>query len=105
MDYRIDADLGFLPGTNGNPRVTLKPQYHFFTPQSAPAGKDDPYGQELNLEAHLGLYPKSNIVLGASYFIPGDGAVAGSLPVAKLTTSAFSKQGGYFLYFMPTFNF
>jgi hypothetical protein len=103
VDYRLDGDFGFLPGANGNPRVTLKPQYHFFTPQAAPSGQDDPYGQELNLEAHLAFYPKSNIVLGAACFFPGKSAI--KLPAAKITNDAFSKQPGYFLYFMPTFNF
>ncbi len=103
MDIRVDADVGLLPAENGNPRVTLKPAYHYFTPQAAPSGQDDAYGQEFDLEAHLALYPKSNIVLGAALFIPGDGA--SKLPAAKITNSSFSTQNGYFLYFMPTFNF
>ena len=103
VDYRLDAELGFLPGVNGNARVTLKPQYHFYTPQSAPAGKDDPYGKEFNLEVHLALYPKSNIVFGAALFLPDNSAT--SLPAAKISNNAFSEQSGYFLYFMPTFNF
>lgn len=105
MDYRVDANLAFLPNAAGNPRVTLIPQYHYFTPHDAPSGSDDAYGQEFDLEVHLGLYPKSNIVLGAGMFIPGDGAVAGNLPVARRGNKAASTQNGMFLYFMPVFNF
>jgi Alginate export len=103
-DIRLDGDFGFLVGPTGNPRVTIKPQYHFFMPQSAPAGQDDPYGQELNLEAHIGWYPKSNIVLGAALFIPGKSAYK-LQPAARITNSAYSDQNGWFLYFMPAFNF
>ncbi len=103
IDFRLDAELGFLPNAAGNSMVTLKPQYHYFLPQNAPSGLDDPYGQEFNLEAHLGLYPKSNIVLGAAYFIPDKSAI--KLAAAKITTNSFSEQNGFFLYFMPTFNF
>jgi hypothetical protein len=105
MDYRIDATLPFLNNAMGNPRVTLKPEYHFFTPQNAPSASDDAYGQEFDFEVHLGLYPKSNIVLGAGLFIPGDGALGGSLPAAKRLNKANSTQNGLFLYFMPVFNF
>jgi len=115
MDYRVDADLGFLPNAMGNPRVTLKPQYHYFTPQNAPSGKDDPYGQEFDLEAHVALYPKSNIVFGAGLFIPGDGylqipnaGVSGANTINEVGTklNATSKtENGIYLYFMPTFNF
>jgi hypothetical protein len=113
IDYRIDGDFGFLPGPTGNPRLTLKPAYHYFTPQAAPSNADDPYGQELNLEAHIAWFPKSNIVLGAGVFLPGDNAYllpaatqrnpAGAV-TAGLTKTA-SKENGVFLYFMPTFNF
>ncbi len=103
IDYRLDADIALFPNATGNPRVTIKPQYHYFTPQAAPTGLDDPYGQEFNLELHVGLYPKSNIVLGAAVFLPGD--MAKALPAAKITNKAFSSQPGWFLYFMPTFNF
>jgi hypothetical protein len=112
VDYRIDGDFGFLPGPTGNPRITLKPAYHFFTPQAAPSGSDDPYGQELNLEAHIAWFPKSNIVLGAGLFIPGDDAYL--LPAASqrfpgvataALTKTATKENGVFLYFMPTFNF
>lgn len=105
IDYRLDAALPLLPNAAGNPRVTIMPQYHFFTPQNAPSGADDPYGQEFNLEIHLGLYPKSNIVLGAGLFVPGDGAIAGNLPASRRTAAANSSQSGMFLYFMPVFNF
>jgi hypothetical protein len=102
-DIRLDGDFGMLPGPTGNPRVTIKPQYHYFMPQSAPSGFDDPYGQEFNLEAHLAFYPKSNIVLGAAMFVPDKSAT--KLAAAKLTNSDFSQQNGWFLYFMPAFNF
>jgi hypothetical protein len=74
MDIRLDGDFGFLPGPTGNPRLMLKPQYHYFLPQSAPSGMDDAYGQELNAEVHVAWFPKSNVVLGAGLFIPGDNA-------------------------------
>ena len=105
MDWRVDATLPFLPNAAGNARLTIVPQYHFFTPHNAPSGADDPYGQEFDLEIHLGLYPKSNIVLGAGLFIPGDGAVAANLPVSKRSNADNSTQNGLFLYFMPVFNF
>lgn len=103
MDIRFDADVALLPGANGNPRVTLKPQFHYFMPQAAPSGMDDAYGSEFNLEAHVTWFPKSNIVLGAGLFVPGDGAfriASMGLPNAKAT-----KENGMFLYIMPIFNF
>lgn len=114
VDYRVDADFAFLPGPSGAPRVTLKPAYHYFVPQSAPSGLDDPYGQEINLEAHIAWFPKSNIVLGAGVFLPGDNAFrlgpasqgvvqTGSVPSPLRATS--DPENGYFLYLMPTFNF
>ncbi len=103
MDIRLDGDFAFLPNASGNPRVTVKPQYHYFMPQAAPSGQDDPYGQEFNLEAHLALYPKSNIVLGAALFLADKSA--SKLAAAKITNDAYSKQPGWFLYFMPAFNF
>jgi hypothetical protein len=112
IDYRIDGDFGFLPGPTGNPRVTLKPAFHYFTPQAAPTGADDPYGSEINFEAHIAWFPKSNIVLGAGLFIPDNNAYL--LPAASqrspgVPTSvlgkASQKENGMFLYFMPTFNF
>jgi len=102
MDLRLDADIPLLPGPTGTPRVTLKPQYHFFLPQNAPSGLDDPYGQEADLELHLGIYAKSDIVCGAALFLPGKDAAF--LPAAALALNQDS-QPGYFLYFMPTFNF
>lgn len=102
-DYRVDLDLGFKPNPAGVPTVSLKPQYHFFMPQSAPSGADDPYGQEIDLELHLtGIYPKANLVFGAGVFLPGDGAY--QLPAAKLVAGQDTKPG-LFLYFMPIFNF
>lgn len=102
MDYRFDVDIALLPNELGNPRVTIKPQYHYFVPQSAPSGLDDAYGQEFDLEIHLGLYPKSNIVLGAGMFLPGDNAYM--LADAGLKKGQKDKPG-MFLYFMPVFNF
>ena len=103
IDFRVDGDFAFLPNASGNPRVTIKPQYHYFMPQSAPTGQDDPYGQEFNLEAHLALYPKSNMVFGAGVFLADKSAV--KLGAAKILNAANSKQPGWFLYFMPAFNF
>lgn len=103
MDIRLDGDFGFLPGPTGNPRVSLKPQYHYFLPQSAPSGMDDAYGQEFNAEMHVAWFPKSNIVLGAGMFIPGDNAYR--LAVAGLPNANVSKESGMFFYFMPVFNF
>jgi hypothetical protein len=103
IDIRADMDLGFLPNPAGAPTVSLKPQYHFFLPQSAPSASDDPYGQEIDVELHLtGIYPKANLVLGAGLFLPGDGAF--KLPAARLAAGQDSKPG-LFLYFMPIFNF
>lgn len=103
MDIRLDADLGFLPGPTGNPRVTIKPQFHYFLPQSAPSGMDDAYGQEFNLEAHIAWFPKSNVVIGAGLFLPGDNAFR--LAAAGLPKATSTKENGMFLYFMPMFNF
>ncbi|MDB5105615.1 MAG: hypothetical protein JWP91_3304 [Fibrobacteres bacterium] len=113
MDWRLDGDFGFLPGPNGNPRVSFKPQYHFFTPQAAPSGMDDAYGQEIDAEVHVAWFPKSNIVLGAGFFIPGDNAfrlpaasqASPGVPTARLANATASKETGFFLYFMPVFNF
>ncbi len=113
IDYRLDGDFGFLPGPTGNPRVSLKPQFHYFTQQAPVSGADDPYGSELDLEAHIAWFPKSNIVLGAGFFFPGDAAFmlpaasqkfAGA-PAAALVDKTTTKETGYFLYCMPTFNF
>ena len=112
IDYRIDGDFGFLPGPTGNPRVSLKPAFHYFLPQAAPSGADDPYGSELDIEAHIAWFPKSNIVLGAGFFFPGDDAYllpaasqrSPGVPSAVLAKTT-AKENGVFLYFMPTFNF
>jgi Alginate export len=101
MDYRADADIGLF-GEPGSRKATVKLAYHFFTPQDAPSADDDPYGQEFNAEVHLSLYPKSNIVLGAAAFIPGDGAY--NVPVAR-SPKGRDTQNGFFLYVMPVFNF
>jgi hypothetical protein len=100
MDYRADVDWMFWQGESRT--AALKAQYHYFTPQNAAAGADDAYGQEIDAEIHLGLYPRSNIVIGAGVFLPGDGATA--LGAAKLAAGA-PKETGYFFYFMPVFNF
>lgn len=103
MDIRLDADLGFLPGPTGNPRVTVKPQFYYFLPQAAPSGMDDACGQEFNLEAHVAWFPKSNVVFGAGLFIPDDNAYR--LAVAGLPNATATKENGMFFYFMPAFNF
>ena len=112
IDYRLDGDFAFLPNESGNPRLTLKPQYHFFTPHKVPSAAgftDDPYGQEINLEAHLALYPKSNIVFGAGVFLAGDNAYriggAASNAAWPLNAAPQNAKNGVFLYFMPMFNF
>jgi|GEM_PF-1411761 len=102
MDYRIDASIPFLPNAAGKPTMVFKPAYHFFTPQAAPSGMDDPYGQEIDAELHITYFPKSNIVLGAGVFIAGDGAI--NMPGSGLTAGKDDKPG-LFLYFMPIFNF
>ncbi len=101
MDYRADADFGFF-GEPGSRKATLKLAYHYFTPQNAPKAADVAYGQEYNAEVHLSLYPKSNIVLGAAAFLPGEGAY--SVPLARLPKGR-NNEPGLFLYFMPVFNF
>lgn len=100
LDYRADVSMPLYKGETRS--ATLIAQYHYFTPQNAPAGADEPYGQEVDAEIHLGLFPKSNIVLGAGVFLPGDNAFR--LPAAKL--AATQNDGpGYFFYVMPVFNF
>jgi len=103
IDYRADLDITLFPNELGNPRLTLKPQYHIYVPHKAPKDNEYMYGQEFNLEAHLGLYPKSNIVIGAGWFVPGKNAY--KLTDAKLPEEKTKKQDGFFLYFMPVFNF
>ena len=100
MDYRADVDATLLEFEGKT--VALKLQGHYFTPQSAPSGSDDPYGKEVDAEFHLGLYPKSNIVLGAAAFFADKSAYM--LPAAKLKAGQTDKPG-YFFYLMPTFNF
>jgi hypothetical protein len=100
IDYRADVSAPIWKGESRS--ATLFAQYHYFTPQNAPSGSDDAYGQEIDAEVHFSLYPRSNIVLGAGVFLPGDNAFR--LPAAKL--AANQKDGpGYFFYFMPVFNF
>jgi alginate export protein len=103
MDIRFDGDFGFMPGPTGNPRISLKPQFHYFMPQAAPSKSNDAYGSEFDLEAHIAWFPKSNIVLGAGLFVPGDGASL--LAGAGLPNDQASKENGMFLYIMPVFNF
>jgi hypothetical protein len=100
VDYRADVDALLWKGETRS--ATLKAQYHYFTPQSAPSGDDAAYGQELDAEVHLSLYPKSNVVLGAGIFVPGGSAY--KLGAAKLGSTNPDKTG-WFLYFMPVFNF
>jgi hypothetical protein len=100
VDYRADVDALLWKGETRS--ATLKAQYHYFTPQNAPAGDDDPYGQEIDAELHLSLYPKSNIVIGAAAFVPD--ASSYKLAAAKIARSK-PNETGWFLYFMPTFNF
>lgn len=102
IDYRADVDA--MLWQTETQSASLKAQYHYFTPHAVPSGvADDPYGQEINAELHLGLYPKSNIVIGAGAFIPGDNAFR--LPAAKRLTAAAPSETGFFFYFMPVFNF
>lgn len=102
IDYRADVSVPVWKGETRS--ATLLAQYHYFTPQNAPSAADKPYGQEIDAELHLSLYPRSNIVLGAGVFLPGDGASMLAPATAKL--AAGQKDGpGYFLYFMPVFNF
>jgi hypothetical protein len=101
IDYRADVDA--MLWQTETQSASLKAQYHYFTPHEAPAGADDPYGQEINAELHLGLYPKSNIVIGAGAFIPGDNAFR--LAAAKRVSAAAPSETGFFFYFMPVFNF
>ena len=100
VDYRADIDMPVWQGAGRS--ASLKAQYHFFTPQNAPSGADKPYGQEFDAELHLSLYPRSNIVLGAAVFLPGDNAFRAG--PAKLGATQDSAPG-WFLYVMPVFNF
>ncbi len=99
-DYRGDVDAKLWEKAGRS--ASLKAQYHYFTPESAPSGSDDPYGQEVDAEIHLMLYPKSDITLGAAAFIGGKSAPL--LKVAGLTAGQSDKPG-YFFYVMPVFNF
>jgi len=102
IDYRADINAPVWKGETRS--ATLIAQYHYFTPQNAPSGSDKPYGQEIDAEIHLSLYPRSNIVLGAGVFLPGDNASRIAPAVAKLGAGQ-SDSPGYFFYFMPVFNF
>ncbi len=93
MDFRVDADLAL------GSKAVLKPQYHFFLLANPKPNQGKSFGQEIDLELHLSLYPKSNLVFGAALFIPGESAAR--LPAAR----AGNDKPGYFLYFMPVFNF
>src|SRR5690606_29776256 len=72
IDYR--ADVALPVWKSGARSAKAIAQYHYFTPQNAPSGADDAYGQEIDAELHLGLFPKSNIVVGAAVFLSGDNA-------------------------------
>ncbi len=103
MDYRADVSLPVWKGETRS--ATLMAQYHYFTPQKAPSALDNPYGQEIDAELHLSLFPRSNVVIGAGVFLPGDGAALMATGVTKLTAAAQPTAPGYFFYFMPVFNF
>lgn len=100
VDYRADVSMPVWKGESRT--ATLLAQYHYFTPQNAPSGVDGAYGQEIDAEIHLGLYPRSNIVLGAGVFLPGDQAFR--LPAGKIAANQ-NDGPGWFLYVMPVFNF
>ncbi|MEO6096056.1 MAG: alginate export family protein [Fibrobacteria bacterium] len=102
LDIRLDGDFACVRGPAGAARVQVKPQYHFFLPQNAPAAIDEPYGQEADLEIQITIHPKANIHFGGGIFLPGDGAVA--LAAAGLGPDQ-DYRPGYNLYVMPTFNF
>jgi hypothetical protein len=91
MDARADVSLGLfdINGKTGKAMV----QGHYFMPA---AGEGDPYGIEIDAELHFGLFPKSNIVIGAAAFIP-DAAPPGFANV--------DDAPAYFFYLMPIFNF
>lgn len=92
MDWRLDADFTPVPAWK------FRGEAHYFTPHKAPAGSDDAFGTEVDLEAHWLPFPKTNITLGAGLFIPGGSATR--LPAAR-----GEDQAAYFLYLMPTFGF
>ncbi len=100
MDWRGDVALPFWKA--GGQSASLLAQYHWFTPQNAPSGHDASYGQEVDGELHLGLYPKTLLVLGAAAFFPG--ASAYMLPGAKLGATQ-NRNTATFFYIMPTVNF
>lgn len=102
VDYRADVSAPIWKGETRS--ATLLAQYHYFMPQNAPSGADKPYGQEIDAEIHLGLYPRSNIVLGAGVFLPGDNAFRLAPATAKLSAGQ-ADTPGYFFYIMPVFNF
>ena len=101
IDYRADVDAMLWQGETQ--AISLKAQYHYFTPQNAPSADDAMYGQEIDAEVHFALYPKSNIVLGAGAFIPGGSAY--KLGAAKIANATAKDETGFFVYFMPVFNF
>jgi hypothetical protein len=102
IDYRADINAPVWKGETRS--ATLIAQYHYFTPQNAPSGMDKPFGQEIDAELHLSLYPRSNIVIGAGVFLPGENAFRIAPGVAKLAANQ-NDSPGYFFYFMPVFNF
>ncbi len=91
QDIRLDAKLGV------HKKATIKIGAHYLLEHSDGSAKGETggdtnaYGTELNSEVHLKLFPKSKIVVGASYFIADD----------KQVDAANSS----YLYIMPIFNF
>lgn len=71
----------------------LKVEYHHFR---SVANADNHLGDELDLELHLKVLPKANIVLGAAVFLPGD---------ESAVLNQAGDENGYYFYLMPVFNF
>lgn len=92
MDWRLDAEYTPLPAWKARGEV------HYFTPHKAPAGTDGAFGTEVDLEAQWMPFAKTNIVLGAGLFFPGEAA-------PRLPPALGDERLGYFLYLMPTFGF
>lgn len=101
VDYRVDFDIPV--GTIG----AFKPQYHYFTPQIGTDGGRslEPYGQELNAEFHLTMFPKTNLVFGAGAFLAGEGAWRLGAGPSGLASEKVDRADSYFVYFQPVFNF
>ncbi len=91
MDFRADISAGLFDVNGKTGKAML--QGHYFMPA---AGDGDPYGIEIDGELHFGLFPKSNIVLGAAVCIPDAGMPGFANP---------DDTPSYFFYLMPIFNF